>query len=79
MNDASLHLNLLQDDERFGSSPVRARVMIPLLAVLAVVGLGVWWLLLIARVGNVTNERRFWRRIAQNSSQRMIRFGVACS
>ena len=57
MNDASLHLNLLQDDERFGSSPVRARVMMPLLAVLAVVGLGVWWLLLIARVGNVTNEK----------------------
>lgn len=55
--NASLHLNLLQDDERFSSSPIRLRVMIPLLAVLGVVGLGVWWLLLIARIDNVTHEK----------------------
>lgn len=55
---ASLHLNLLRDDERFSPSPIRPRVMLPLLAALSVLGLGVWWLLLTVYVGNAGHEKR---------------------
>lgn len=37
------HLNLLRPDERLSSSPVRLRVMGPVLATLACAGLLVWW------------------------------------
>ncbi len=43
MNGASLHLNLLKASEKVSSSPVRLRVMIPLLAMLACLGMVVWW------------------------------------
>lgn len=55
--NASLHLNLLKDEERFSSSPIRPRVMIPLLAVLSVAGFGVWWLLLTVRLSSATHEK----------------------
>ena len=43
MNTSQFHLNLLSETERMSSSPVRIRVMMPILALLAVVGMVVWW------------------------------------
>ena len=43
MKAPNLHLNLLHASERQSSSPVRLRVMLPVLAVLACVGCLVWW------------------------------------
>lgn len=43
MNAPKLHLNLLRDSERQSSSPVRLRVMLPILAALACLGCLVWW------------------------------------
>ena len=43
MTASKLHLNLLRDSERQSSSPVRLRVMLPILAVLACLGCLVWW------------------------------------
>ena len=43
MNAPNLHLNLLRASERQSSSPVRLRVMLPILAVLACLGCLVWW------------------------------------
>ena len=37
------HLNLLMESERVTSSPVRFRVMMPVLALLACLGMAVWW------------------------------------
>lgn len=37
-----VHVNLLLDDERRGHSPIRARVMVPIFAILALAGVGVW-------------------------------------
>lgn len=46
MKSPHLHLNFLQDSERRSSSPVRLRVMLPVAAMLACVGMLVWWGLL---------------------------------
>lgn len=54
---ASLHLNLLNDDERVCSSPVRMRVMLPIFAVLTVIGLCVWWSLLAVRLHNAVQVK----------------------
>ena len=43
MKAPNLHLNLLRASERQSSSPVRLRVMLPILAVLACLGCLVWW------------------------------------
>lgn len=43
MKAPSLHLNLLREQERVSSSPVRVRVMLPALAVLACVAVLGWW------------------------------------
>ena len=43
MTAPKLHLNLLRDSERQSSSPVRLRVMLPILALLACLGCLVWW------------------------------------
>lgn len=43
MKAPNLHLNLLHASERQSSSPVRLRVMLPILAALACVGCLVWW------------------------------------
>lgn len=37
-----VHVNLLLDDERRGHSPIRARVMVPMFSILALVGVAVW-------------------------------------
>lgn len=54
---AALHLNLLKDEERFSPSPVRLRVLVPLLAILSVLGTGVWWVLLAVRLHDVTLQK----------------------
>ena len=43
MNGSALHLNLLKADEMRSSSPVRMRVMMPMLAMLACIAALVWW------------------------------------
>ena len=43
MNTSALHLNLLKEQEKLSSSPVRLRVMLPVGALLACVGIAVWW------------------------------------
>lgn len=43
MKCASFHLNLLAETEKLSSSPIRLRVMLPVLALLAAVGMAIWW------------------------------------
>ena len=43
MKNASFHLNLLSEAEKMSSSPIRLRIMRPVLAILAVIGMMVWW------------------------------------
>lgn len=43
MKTSSFHMNLLTEAEIMSSSPIRLRVMLPILALLAVVGMAVWW------------------------------------
>lgn len=43
MKYASFHLNLLKASEKVSSSPVRIRVLLPMLALLASAGMAVWW------------------------------------
>ncbi len=43
MNASNLHLNLLRPDEMASSSPVRMRVMMPLLSLLLCAACVVWW------------------------------------
>ena len=50
MKAPNLHLNLLHASERPSSSPVRLRVMLPILAVLACAGCLVWWGVLAGRL-----------------------------
>ena len=43
MKHAAFHLNFIKPEEVRSPSPVRLRVMVPLLAILACVGMFVWW------------------------------------
>lgn len=43
MKTTAFHLNFLKETERLSSSPVRLRVLAPLLALLACAGMAVWW------------------------------------
>jgi hypothetical protein len=63
MNNASFHLNLMAESEKLSSSPIRLRVMMPVLALLAIVGMAVWWgtlttqlMLLRAKTADVRDE-----------------------
>ena len=42
MNTSDFHLNLMKPTERLSSSPVRLRVMLPILSLLAVAGMALW-------------------------------------
>jgi Tfp pilus assembly protein PilN len=60
MNSPNLHLNLLRSDEKASSSPVRLRVMLPILSLLLCAACAIWWgvlfmqgLLLNGRVASV--------------------------
>lgn len=50
MRNAAFHLNLLKANEQVTSSPVRLRILMPLLALLACVGMAVWWGMLFAQL-----------------------------
>ena len=54
MRSADFHLNLLAGSERLSSSPIRVRVMLPVLAALALVGVLIWW-------GTITTQLMFVR------------------
>ena len=49
MTVTGLHLNLLREAERVSSSPVRLRVMLPILALLACVAMLGWWAMLLGQ------------------------------
>lgn len=61
MEAPNLHLNLLRDAEKMSSSPVRIRVMLPILALLLCVGCAVWWAILFMQLmlvkGQLTTVR----------------------
>ena len=50
MTTSSVHLNLLKPAEVRSSSPIRFRVMIPVIALLACAGMLVWWGLLFTQL-----------------------------
>lgn len=56
MNAPNLHLNLLRSSEQMSSSPVRVRVMLPILAILGCVGCLVWWGLLFGQLMVVKSQ-----------------------
>ena len=43
MKSPNLHLNLLRPDEKASSSPVRLRVMLPILSLLFCAAFAIWW------------------------------------
>ena len=53
-----LHLDLLKEDERFSSSPIRLRVMMPVFACFLALCLGVWWLLLCVHAHSQTQLKQ---------------------
>ena len=56
MKSADLHLNLLKDTERLSSSPVRLRVMLPVVALFACLGMALWWAILFTQLLMVRAE-----------------------
>ena len=70
MNTASFHLNLLNSSEILSSSPVRLRVMLPVGAFLACIGLLVWWGVLFTQIFLARTEARGIREdlAAKNSA-----------
>ena len=46
----AVHLNLLKDSERLSSSPIRLRVLAPIVCVLAMFGMLAWWGFLYTRI-----------------------------
>ena len=56
MTSASLHLNLLKETEHLSSSPIRLRVMLPVLAIFACIGLALWWAILFTQLLIIRSE-----------------------
>ena len=56
MNVPNLHLNLLRPEEKASSSPVRLRVMLPILSLLVCVACLVWWGV-VAMQGGLVNSK----------------------
>ena len=50
MSQRAYHMNLLMESEKLSSSPIRFRVMLPILAGLAAIGMTIWWLILFSQV-----------------------------
>ena len=69
MSRRAYHLNLLMESEKLSSSPIRVRVMLPILAGLAALGIAVWWLILLGQVVLAqTNEARVKEQIAERTA-----------
>ncbi len=68
-----MHFNLLKESEHVSSSPVRLRVMLPLLAFLLVVALALWWLFITQRLADATRQRDL---LAANIAQQQAAFTV---
>ena len=68
MTNASFHLNLLKQSERLSSSPVRLRVIVPMLAFFSVVGMIVWWGRLFTQ--NMIMSAKLNELAAQNEARR---------
>lgn len=64
MNTSSFHLNLLTEAEKLSSSPIRIRVMLPILAILAVIGMVVWW-------GTLTTQAMLMRTKTSSVSEEL--------
>lgn len=63
MKSSSFHLNLLKEQEKLSSSPVRLRIMMPVGALLVCTGMLIWWaivfgqsLVLKTQAGNIESE-----------------------
>lgn len=56
VKSANLHLNLLKETEKVSSSPVRLRVMLPVVALFACIGLALWWAILFTQLLMVKAE-----------------------
>ena len=56
MNGAAVHFNLLKDSEKLSSSPVRVRVMLPVLAMFACLGMVLWWAILFTQLMMAKNQ-----------------------
>ena len=69
MSRRAYHLNLLMESEKLSSSPIRVRVMLPILAGLAALGIAVWWLILLGQVILAqANESRIKNEIAERNA-----------
>jgi len=58
MQHPRLHLNLLRESERLSSSPVRIRIMLPILSLLLCVASAVWWAVLFMQLLLLNGEVR---------------------
>ena len=56
MKSASVHLNLLKTTEKLSSSPVRLRVMLPVVALFACLGMALWWAILFTQILMIRTE-----------------------
>ena len=56
MKSACAHLNLLKDTEKLSSSPVRLRVMLPVIALFACLGMALWWAILFTQILMIKTE-----------------------
>lgn len=66
MNTSSFHLNLLKQTEHVSSSPIRLRVIAPMLAFFTIIGTIVWWGILFGQLMNVKSTTE---SIAENNRQ----------
>lgn len=57
MKVQNLHLNLLREQEKLSSSPIRVRVMLPVLALLVCVAMGGWWAMLFGQQMLVKSQK----------------------
>lgn len=56
MSAKAIHMNLLQPAERLSSSPVRVKVMLPVVAGVILAAMILWWVFLLLQQGLVTSE-----------------------
>ncbi len=79
MSRRAYHMNLLMESEKLSSSPIRFRVMLPILAGLAAIGMTIWWLILFSQVMlTQSNVNRLKGEMdARNAAHRAVREQMA--